>query len=500
MRLSTRDLSCAGHQPLHSSDEADDIHTVVNGELYYDPELRASLEQVYTFSSTSDSEMVIALYKAYGTSFLDKLRGEFSLIVYDGKIQTLLVARDRFGVKPLHYGIINGKLLISTQCKGIRELLDDGQPLRWDVKGLAEGGGYYGRRTMFEDISKFPPGHLLVVRQGSNGDLAFKPYWRTEYPPNSGHSDVRPTNQLVEELRAKLLDSVRLRLESSDVPIGILLSGGVDSSAVAGMAASLAKSGVGYKTSGTAPLPTCFTIGFPDDGALDESAIAQRTAGHLGLPIEKVVVTEQILADEFDSSCWLGEAPMFDLQHIAKKAMSKHISSRNLKVVLNGDGSDEMFGGYSFFVSDRLEADDEHRSLKLQDSSPDQREKVKSLYNKDLQWFGHDPSQRSEDNEYARALGLPPAFCNLAVSTYNHGWLAKDLWQSSDPFKAIYQSFSQEEREKIVQLHPLHRAMWAWQKTMLPNMVIAAISDGAEMGKFVVPIMYPVKPEIIGAS
>ncbi|KAM0717758.1 hypothetical protein Q7P37_006090 [Cladosporium fusiforme] len=480
VRLSTRDLSCAGHQPLHSSDEADDIHTVVNGELYYDPELRTSLEQTYKFSSTSDSEMVIALFKTYGTDFLEKLRGEFSLIVYDGKSQTLLVARDRFGVKPLHYGVIDGKLLIATQCKGISELLDDGKELRWDVKGLAEGGGYYTSRTLFENVSKFPPGHSLVVRPGDDTNLDFKPYWQTEYPPNSGHSDERPTTHLVEELREKLMQSVRLRLASSDVPIGILLSGGVDSSAVAGMATDLTKRGLGQTSGGAAPLPTCFTIGFPDDGTYDESAVATRTAEHLGLPIEKVVVTEQILADEFDSSCWLGETLMFDLQHIAKKAMSKHIASKKLKVVLNGDGSDELFGGYSFFVSDRLEADDERRAPELQSTVPGQRELVHSRYTNDVKWFGAEQAQDGEENEYARALGLPPAFCKLAVSTY-HDWLPRDLSDSGDPFKAIFEQFRPDEREKMIKSHPMHRAMWAWQKTMLPNLVIAAISDGAEM-------------------
>lgn len=456
---------------------------MVNGELYYEPELRASLKETYEFSSTSDSEMVIALYKTYGTEFLPMLRGEFSLVVYDGKSGTLLVARDRFGVKPLHYGVIDGNLLVATQCKGIKELLNDRQSLRWDVKGLAEGGGYYGSRTLFENISKIPPGHRLVVRQGSDEPLEFKPYWRTQYPPNSGHSDHRPTEQLVKELRAKLVESVRLRLVSSDVPVGILLSGGVDSSAVAGIAADLAKRGFAHNNSDKSQPPTCFTIGFPDDGAFDESAVAMRTAEHLGLPIEKVIVTEQVLADEFDSSCWLGEALMFDLHHIAKKAMSKHISSKNLKVVLNGDGSDELFGGYSFFVADRLEADDNLRAPELQAANRQQREKVQSLYEKDFKWYGADLAQLSEDNIYARALGLPPAFCKLAVATY-HDWLPKVLDDEGDPFKAIYESFKPSEREEMVNLHPMHRAMWAWQKTMLPNFIIAAISDGAEMGEY----------------
>jgi asparagine synthase (glutamine-hydrolysing) len=482
VRLSTRDLSSAGHQPLHSPGTADDIHVVVNGELYYEPELRASLEQIYTFKSTSDSEMAIALYKSYGTAFLDQLRGEFSLVLYDGKNQKLVVARDRFGVKPLHYGVFDGQLLVATQCKGVIELLRRREHLRWDVKCIAQGGGHYGSRTLFEGIKKVPPGHVLVVHQDGEEQFEFRPYWRTHYPENSGHTDTRPTEELIEKLRAELLEAVRLRLVSSDVPIGLLLSGGVDSSAVAGMAANLSNCRPQSSDRAALPLPTCFTIGFPDDGDLDESAIATRTAGHLGLPIEKVIVTEQMLADEFEESVWLGETLLWDLQHVAKKAMSKHISSRGLKVVLNGDGSDELFGGYSFYAADRLEADDEYRAKEFQETSTEQRESARDQQSKGAKWYGIERSLDDEQSPYAKALGLPPAFCKLAVSTH-HDWLPQELRSLGDPFQAIHETFTPGEIEEMAKLHPMHRGMWAWHKTILPNMIIAAISDGAEMGE-----------------
>lgn len=482
VRLSTRDLSSAGHQPLHSPGTADDIHVVVNGELYYEPELRASLEQTYTFTSTSDSEMAIALYKRYGTAFLDQLRGEFSLVLYDGKNKKLIAARDRFGVKPLHYGVFDGQLLVATQCKGLIELLKSREQLRWDVKCIAQGGGHYGSRSLFEGIKKVPPGHVLVVHQDCEDQFEFKPYWRTHYPENAGHIDARPAEELVEKLRSELLEAVRLRLVSSDVPFGLLLSGGVDSSAVPGMAAHLSKGRLQCNDEKALPLPTCFTIGFPDDGDLDESAIAARTAECLGLPIEKVIVTEQMLADEFEGSVWLGETLLWDLQHVAKKAMSKHISSRGLKVVLNGDGSDELFGGYSFYASDRLEADDEYRAKEFQKATSEQRKSARDQQSTDTKWYGMERSIDEEQSPYAKALGLPSAFCELAVSTH-HDWLSKDLRSLGDPFQAIHENFTPGEIEEMAKLHPMHRGMWAWHKTILPNMIIAAISDGAEMGK-----------------
>lgn len=481
VRLSTRDLSCAGHQPLHSKDaESEGIHVVVNGELYYDPELREDLGKEYTFQSSSDSEMVIALYMRYGSEFVKHLRGEFSLVLFDDKEKTLVAARDRFGVKPLHYGIFDGKLLIATQCKGVVELLESKDSLRWDVQCLGQGGGHYGNRTLFEGISKFPAGHILVVRQGQDEQLKFEPYFWTTYPENSGGDDERPADGLIMELRSRLLEATRLRLESSDVPVGVLLSGGVDSSAVAGMAAELSKQMRKKDESSNTQLPTCFTIGFPDDDDVDESAIAIRTAEHIGLPIEKVVVTEQVMVDEFDEACWLGEALMWDLQHIAKKALSRHISSRGLKVVLNGDGSDELFGGYPFFAGDRLLADDERRSKALQKVTTAEREEMKIENARSLNWFGLNDNENEEENRWAKELGLPPGFCNMAVSRHDE-WLKDEIRESNSPFQAIHELFSKEEAEAMATYHPLHRGMFAWTKTILPNMVIAAISDGAEM-------------------
>ena len=474
-------MSCAGHQPLHSVDESDDIHIVVNGELYYEPELRAQLEKEYNFRSTSDSEMVIPLYKRYGSGFVDYLRGEFSLVVYDGKTRTLIAARDRFGVKPLHYGVFDGKLLIATQCKGVMELLDTNQGLEWDVEGLAQGGGHYGNRTLFEGIRKVPQGHMTVYRRGQAEPLEFKPYYRTKYPANRGGDDDRSADQLTLEARNLLLEAVRIRLNSTDVPVGILLSGGVDSSTIAGIASHLARERLEATGGKAPPLPTCFTIAFPDDSELDESSIATRTAEHLGLPLEKVVVTEQTLADEFDEACWKGEALMWDLQHIAKKALSRHISSRGFKVVLNGDGGDELFGGYPFFVADRLLEDDKQRAQHLLNASSEDRETLKEKHFAKAEWFGAEAvDDKRHVSKYAQVLNLPPSFCNLAVSTHDE-WLKDEVRQLNDPFKAIHECFDSEEVEEMATYHPLRCGMLAWNKTILPNMVIAAISDGAEM-------------------
>ncbi|KAF2207336.1 hypothetical protein CERZMDRAFT_115204 [Cercospora zeae-maydis SCOH1-5] len=458
VRLSTRDLSQAGHQPLHSSRAEDDIHIVVNGELYFDDDLLAGLAKVYKFQSSSDSEVPIALYLKSGLDFVHYLRGEFSLVLFDGKLRRFLVVRDRFGVKPLHYGEFGGKLFVSTQCKGIAALARDEKQLDWDVLCMSQGGGHYGNRSLFDGIRKVPAGHMLVAYQGAPQSVEFTPYWELQYPADGGHSDNRTEEELVLELRERLIEAVRLRLVSSDVPVGLLLSGGVDSSAVAGIAAHLSQQ------QGKSPdrLPTCFTIAFPDDSDLDESAVAVRTAKHIGLPIEKIIVDEQVLADQFEESCWLGEALMWDLQHIAKKAMSKHIRSRGLKVVLNGDGSDELFGGYSFFVDSRLQAEDRRRAPNMK--QPDSADDLEHV--------------REKKADASRCIPAP--FCNMAVLD-PADWLLPELRSMSSPLTAVSKTFTENEAANMKELHPLHRSMAAWNKTILPNMVIAAISDGAEM-------------------
>jgi asparagine synthase (glutamine-hydrolysing) len=163
--------------------------------------------------------------------------------------------------------------------------------------------------------------------------------------------------------------------------------------------------------------------------------------------------------------------------------MSRHISSRGLKVVLNGDGSDELFGGYSFFASDRLLADDEYRATSFQQATTEQRKSAQRKHAGSANWFGAETALDEEQSPYAKALGLPSAFSKLAV-TIHHDWLPQELRELGDPFEAIHEMFTPKEIEEMAKLHPMHRGMWAWQKTMLPNVVIASISDGAEMGEY----------------
>ncbi|GMF74218.1 unnamed protein product [Aspergillus oryzae] len=225
VRLSIVDLSSAGNQPFHDSEGA--IHAVVNGELYDHEEHRTELAQEYDFKSNSDCEIVIALYRHYGISFLNKLRGEFALVLYDANRKLFLTARDRYGIKSLYYTMVGNRLLVATEMKSF---LPFGWKPEWDVTAIREGAWMNGSQMFFKGV------------------------------------------QRVQRVRELMLDAVRVRLRA-DVGLGIYLSGGLDSSAIAGMAVKLVQEGtkLGNDTSGERSKIDCFTVQFEKDSGFDES-------------------------------------------------------------------------------------------------------------------------------------------------------------------------------------------------------------------------------------
>jgi asparagine synthase (glutamine-hydrolysing) len=176
-RLSINDTSTAGRQPF--SDPERKIFCVVNGELYDHDRIRAELIQTcaYKFVSTSDCELAIALYQQYGLSFLDHLRGEFALCLYDTRNQLFLAARDRYGIKPLFWTIQNGRLLVAAEAKAFRGL---GWQPQWDVKSLLNGKWNNGECTLFQDVQKVRPGHYLICESG--GNVEQRQYWDIDFP------------------------------------------------------------------------------------------------------------------------------------------------------------------------------------------------------------------------------------------------------------------------------------------------------------------------------
>jgi asparagine synthase (glutamine-hydrolysing) len=330
-RLSIIDLSPAGHQPMH--DTTGRLTITFNGEIYNYLELRKELEDAgHAFRTKTDTEVVLEAYRRWGADSVRRLRGMYAFGLFDADRRTLLLARDRAGEKPMFYARHNGSFLFASELKGI--LAFPGFPRKLDPAALNQYLAYgyvMGANCMLQGVSKLPQGHIAIYDIAS-GSLDVRPYWEL---PEPARNVTASDDELVEEMHELLRDSVRHQL-IADVPVGIMLSGGVDSSLVTAMAAEVS----------SGPVNT-FTISFPGHGTYDESPHARLVAEHFGtrhheLAAEAATVDLlPILARQYDE-------PMADSSMIPTYLVSKLIRQQ-ATVALGGDGGDELFGGYTYY-------------------------------------------------------------------------------------------------------------------------------------------------------
>ncbi|KAL7418623.1 hypothetical protein Q5752_007081 [Cryptotrichosporon argae] len=492
VRLAINDLSAAGCQPLVSA--CGRVSAVVNGEIYDFDAFRADLAaEGYVFRSTSDSEIVLALYMKHGLDFVARLRGEFAIAIHDARIGRFVALRDRYGIKPMFWRLArlrsaDGEKEVLMCAAEMKAFLELGWEAEWDVGALADGGWGQDTRTVFKGVRKVRPGHYLIAQ---NGVVEERPYWDASYP-DKRTPDARPTAELVLALRAHLLDAVRVRLRA-DVPVGIYLSGGIDSSAIAGMAAHLVKQGVSMGSGKDKHAVCCFSIGF-DVGEFDESAIAARTAAHLGVRFIKHLASPDSLAASFADAVYHIEHHAHDLNFVGKYALSAVPRAEGYKVVLTGEGADEHFGGYPLFLPDFAREPDWSR-VGVRDGqigedgqgaqaelSDDERARLVNRLT--------DITKRSYDliggtSEYfssARPLGLtlPASMAGFTppVSLFR----PETLLTPPDPVETIAANLSGAARAAIEQAwHPLNGAMYAWTKGHLANQFLSCLGDRVEM-------------------
>ncbi|KAJ7314555.1 hypothetical protein DFH08DRAFT_972607 [Mycena albidolilacea] len=344
VRLSIIDLP-TGQQPL--SDEENSIHCVVTGEIYDHDRIRAEMEsQGYSFKSKSDSELVVQLYKRDGFNLLFGLRGEFAFVLYDVKRQLVFAARDRFGIKPLYYTVSNGSILLGSEIKAFMGL---GWQAEWDIECIINHGDLCSdERPVFKRVKKLPAGSFAVCR--ASGDIETQLYWDLSYS-SATTSPSTSLDSMISTIRDHLVEAVRLRLRS-DVPLAIYLSGGIDSSAIAGIATHLLR-----EKDPSAKL-TAFTLAYVEDETTDESPLADRTAAHLGANLIKVDATEARLVGVLEESIWHSEFINNTFRGAGKLLLSKAVHDAGYKVALSEEGSDELFGGYPWFPLDYLRSPD----------------------------------------------------------------------------------------------------------------------------------------------
>lgn len=327
-RLSIVDVE-GGHQPFSNEDGR--IWGMQNGELYNHAAIRAELEgDGHRFMSRCDTEILPHLYERDGDLFARKLRGMFGLCVWDERERRAVVARDRLGIKPLYYAVIDDVVVFGSELKSV--LLSGLVPADLDFEAIDAYltlGFVPGPLTPLASVRKLLPGHVLVVERGR---VRVERYW--EYPrPHNGGAGLTVEEQ-ASELLHLLDESVRMRL-MSDVPLGAMLSGGLDSSLIVALMAR----------NMTSPVET-FSVGFVEDGDDNELADARFVAGALGARHHELELSYKDANVDLAELAWHLDEPLADLSSLGFYALSK-LASSHVTVALSGQGADELFGGYS---------------------------------------------------------------------------------------------------------------------------------------------------------
>jgi asparagine synthase (glutamine-hydrolysing) len=329
-RLSIIDVA-TGHQPL--SNEDGNFWIVFNGEIYNHQELRQDLEsRGHRYRTRSDTETIVHLYEEYGRDCVQHLRGMFAFAIWDRRNRSLFIARDRLGIKPLYYWWDGSKLLFGSEIKTILAFPD--VTPAWNPRTLAEylAFGYLsGEETMFSGVRKLPPGHTLECNE--SGELRVTPYWDLTV-----HADAtdRPREYYIKTYREMLEESVSSHL-MSDVPLGVFLSGGLDSSAVAALTAKIRGGAI-----------QTFAVGYGED-AFSELPFARHVAEHIGSQHHEVRLSREEFFAMLPRLIWHEDEPIVWPSSVALYSVAR-LARQHVKVVLTGEGSDETLGGYTRYA------------------------------------------------------------------------------------------------------------------------------------------------------
>jgi asparagine synthase (glutamine-hydrolysing) len=338
-RLSIIDLAF-GQQPMHNDDGS--LSIVFNGEIFNHVELREEMLRKGTrFRTRSDTEVILRLYEEMGEECVHQLNGQWAFAIRDARKQQLFLSRDRLGVRPLYYTVANGAFLFASEVKAIfacPQVSREIDPIALDQ--IFTFWVSLPPRTIFRDIQELPPGHSLTVRPN---EVTRQRYWQLDYPEESEgiEASIWDEGRYAEELFDLLLDATRIRLRS-DVPVGAYLSGGLDSTLVTALVRKLV----------SAPLKT-FSVTF-DDPEFDESRYQEDAVRLLGTEHEEVRCTREEIGEVFPSVVWHTEQPILRTAPAPLFILSGLVREHGYKVVLTGEGSDEMLGGYDIFKEAKI--------------------------------------------------------------------------------------------------------------------------------------------------
>jgi len=459
-RLSIIDLA-TGDQPI--ANENQQLRIVANGEFYDFERIRCELEkQGHVFNTRSDSEIALHLFEDRGARSLHALRGEFAYAIWDERDGVLFAARDRFGIKPMYYTVHNGTFYLASEIKAFAEF---GVPLRWDRDTLYDIHfvTHAPDRSLFEGIYQLPPGSYLMT---DGEHVRVTQYWDWDYPLKDGAVVPKDPREHIERFQHEFEEAVRLRLRA-DVPVACYLSGGIDSCTVLGVASKLS----------SRPL-RAYTLSF-DHADYDEGAIAEEQARLSGAEFCRIDIRSEHMADHLADALYHAERPFANSHVVAKYLLSRAVRDSGVKVVLTGEGSDEILAGYPHFRrdavmygSDGLDAASKQQLLAQLEAAnrvsagllmPQPGTRIESV----RQALGYVPSQLETWSQIGSSL------LSVASDDFTNAYADRDTYR-------LLMNCLDVERQMDGR-DVVNQSLYVWAKTMLPNYILSNLGDRMEM-------------------
>ncbi len=465
-RLSIIDLH-TGDQPIFNEDKT--ICVVFNGEIFNFPELRNSLKlKGHIFSTKTDTEVLVHLYEELGEDMLCELNGQFAFALWDIKKETLLFGRDRVGIRPLFYYLKNDRLLFGSEIKAI--FADKTVPRNIDKETLSDiftCWSAFGVRTAFENVFQIPPGHFAIF---SSKGLKIKRYWQLSFGAEMDHKN-KSVDDWAQELNLLLTDAAKIRLRA-DVPVGCYLSGGIDSTYIS----SLVKNNFNNQ------LKT-FSVAFMEK-RFDESEFQRIAVKSLKTDHSYVHCTNKDIAELFPRVLWHTETPLLRTGPVPLFQLSELVKKNNFKVVLTGEGADEIFAGYNIFKEDKV-----RRFWAKNPDSTLRPKLLKKLYpyifsgndsraKMFLENFFKKGMQETSEPFYSHSL----RWQNTAAL---HNFFSKDLRETTCSLSRFCEKFTESLPSKFMSWSPMSRAQYTESTIFMSNYLLSSQGDRMAMGNSV---------------
>ncbi|SPD72968.1 Asparagine synthetase [uncultured Desulfobacterium sp.] len=455
-RLSIIDLE-SGAQPLSNEDGS--IWITFNGEIFNYVELASELRGYgHQFKTKSDTEVIVHAYEQWGTSCFSHFNGQWAIGLWDIRNRRVILSRDRLGIRPLYYTFIADRFLFASEIKAL--FADRKVAREFDPVGLSEIFTFWSPiapRTVFKGVEELRPGHYAVIE---NGRIKSEPYWSIMFPQADNEDDISEEEN-ASALRERLIESSRLRFTRSDVPVGAYLSGGIDSSITSAIVANYTE----------APLKT-FSIRF-SDSEFDEGSYQQEMVKMLGAVHRDVIVTHEDIGNVFPDVIWHTERPILRTAPAPLFLLSKLVRESGYKVVVTGEGADEVLAGYDIFREAKV------RLFLARDPGSKKRA---NIFLKLYPWMARNPGS---------APAFARSFFGKGVDIHDPGISHRTRWDTSWAIRHLVNPELRSEMEqskvadefllRLPDSHhnwdPLSRAQWLEMVSLLSGYILSAQGD-----------------------